>query len=351
VVTPEGTTTRIDACGRRVLDVGPDDGAWEGRDTATTAAAWADEIRAAFDAEKRTVYSGELVRRALLGLLYPLLLVAVLALLRWGSRHLKAALLVPRPGRRGLKVGPIHVLETSAERVFLARFVGVLRWALSIAFAYGLTAAMFRQLPGTREWAAAMVRPLAGSAASLAEGLVLLLPRLLVLGVLFAVLRLIIRGATRLFDQVRRGDGGLGALVTPETATPVEKTVKIVAVLVALVLAALILPGLGRQTLGAALLLAGLALALGAQQGAADLIAGLVVVYGRPFRTGQRIRVAEHEGTVVRKGLLHTVLHRADGSTVLVPNRLILSEVVILPASPSAAPGTVVERGGGNVAP
>ena len=193
-----------------------------------------------------------LLRRALLGLLYPVALVAVLALLRWLARRIQAALLVPRPGRRRIRIGPVNLLEAEAERFFLARLVGLLRWALSFGFAYVLLAAMFRQLPGTRDWAAAMVRPLADMAASIAAGTDRSPPAP-------ARPRRPLRGAPphpagrdRLFDQVRRGEAGFGPLVTAENATPVEKTVKIVLTAASLVLAALILPGLGGQTLGAA---------------------------------------------------------------------------------------------------
>lgn len=347
-VVPEAGALRIEACGRLVLDVAADDGAWEGRDAAATADAWARALREAFGSEKEAAYSGRLIRLALLGLFYPIGLVAALAVARALARRAQARLLVPRE-RRGIRVGPVHLLTTDAERAFLARIVGLTRWVVSIALVYGLLVAMFRQIPATRDWAAAMVRPIADLAADAGSGLLALVPRVLVLLAALIVLRLALRAVTRLFDQVRRREVGLGPLVSAENATPVEKTIKIVLIAAVLVLGALILPGEGGRTVAAALLLAGLALALGARRKAADLVAGLVVVYGRPFRTGQRIRVGRHEGTVVRKGLLHTVVTGRDGNAVLVPNRVVLGKPLAVIDPGSGFRGTVVLEAAGPV--
>lgn len=346
---PEGVVVRreegivtIVACERLVLTVQDVDAARLGVSVEEAAAEWAGVLGDALGEQKRDTYAARLLRRALVGLLIPIGFVAAIALVRTIFRRIHARLVQPSEGARGLRLGPLQLLATNAERRFVAGLLLLVRLALYAVLAYAFLVVLFRQLPTTQEWAARMSGPVLDLVERLGAGLIDLVPRLLVLAALIVGVRLTLRSIDRLFDQVRVGQLRFEPLLSVETAAPTEQTARIVVVAVGILLAGLVLPGAGGLTLQAVLLLGGVALALGAQRGAANLLGGLLVIYGRPFRTGQRVRIGRWIGTVDKKGLLHTILRTAGAGRVLVPNRLAMEQVVAILETPRRITGSLV---------
>ena len=94
----------------------------------------------------------------------------------------------PPEGKAGVRVGPIHLLGSPAERRFAGILVAVVAWVVYLLLVYGFLAVLFRQIPRTQEWAAAMIEPVGGLLASVGEGFLGLVPRLVVLLVLVVAL-------------------------------------------------------------------------------------------------------------------------------------------------------------------
>jgi small-conductance mechanosensitive channel len=340
VVLREGSGAALSVCGARFLEVTADDAAWEGRTVDETAARWADRVRQGFVAEKSARYSGALLRRAVAGLVYPLLLLSAILLARLGFRRWRKRLLDPPGEPRGIRLGPLHLLATSGERRFLATLVGAVSLLAYLVLAYAFVVALFREIPRTRGWARSMLEPLGEGWREAGPALLLLVPRLILVGVLLVLLRLVLRSLTRLFEQVRRGEFRAEPFLPPETAGPAELTARRAVVAVALFLATLVVPG-GRL-LQFGFLLAGLALALGASGLAANALAGVVTIFFRPFQRGDRVRLGTRTGTVTAKGLLHVALDADDGERLLVPNRVLIETGVAIPGPGRALAGEVV---------
>jgi small-conductance mechanosensitive channel len=82
----------------------------------------------------------------------------------------------------------------------------------------------------------------------------------------------------------------------------------------------------------------GLAVGLAVQDILRNFFAGIYLLFERPFRLGDKITVRDHHGTVVEIGLRTTSLRTDDDIQVLIPNGIVLAEVVINRSSyPSAA--------------
>ncbi|MCB1962917.1 MAG: mechanosensitive ion channel [Rhodocyclaceae bacterium] len=71
-----------------------------------------------------------------------------------------------------------------------------------------------------------------------------------------------------------------------------------------------------------------LALGLAAQDGIRNLIAGVVMIFNPPFRTGDMIQFGGHYGEVVRLDLSATWLQTFDDNTVMIPNAEFLKGAV-----------------------
>ena len=73
---------------------------------------------------------------------------------------------------------------------------------------------------------------------------------------------------------------------------------------------------------------AGAGVALAMQGVLGNLVAGLTIIFTRPFRVGDWVSIAKEEGEVLDISLSNTVLGHADMSRVVIPNRKIVGEIL-----------------------
>ncbi|HWY73857.1 MAG TPA: mechanosensitive ion channel domain-containing protein, partial [Burkholderiaceae bacterium] len=106
--------------------------------------------------------------------------------------------------------------------------------------------------------------------------------------------------------------------------------VRIVSVLVVGLFAIMALQNLGIELLPliAGLGVAGAGVALAAQGVLGNMVAGLTIIFTRPYRVGEFISIVGVEGNVEAISLFNTVLSHADRSRVVVPNRKIVGEIL-----------------------
>jgi small conductance mechanosensitive channel len=106
--------------------------------------------------------------------------------------------------------------------------------------------------------------------------------------------------------------------------------VRIVRVLVLGLFAIMALQNLGVELLPliAGLGVAGAGLALAAQGVLGNVIAGLTIIFTKPYRVGEFISIVGVEGSVESISLFNTVLVHGDRSRVVVPNRKIVGEIL-----------------------
>jgi small conductance mechanosensitive channel len=86
--------------------------------------------------------------------------------------------------------------------------------------------------------------------------------------------------------------------------------------------------GFNLTALIAGLSVAGVGVGLAMQGVLGNLVAGLVIIFTKPFRVGEYIDLLGKEGVVDRIDVFTTVLRHADLSRVVIPNRKIVGEVL-----------------------
>ncbi len=104
----------------------------------------------------------------------------------------------------------------------------------------------------------------------------------------------------------------------------------IVRVVVLILFGIIALQNLGVELLPliAGLGVAGAGIALAMQGVLGNMVAGLTIILTRPFRVGEYISIVKEEGRVETISLFNTTLSHADLSTVVIPNRKIVGEIL-----------------------
>jgi small conductance mechanosensitive channel len=72
----------------------------------------------------------------------------------------------------------------------------------------------------------------------------------------------------------------------------------------------------------------GVGIGLATQGVLSNVVAGLVIIFAKPFRVGEFIEIHEETGVVSSIDLLATKLMHADKSVVVIPNRKIVGEIL-----------------------
>ena len=130
--------------------------------------------------------------------------------------------------------------------------------------------------------------------------------------------------------------------VEPDHSLRLFKLARLVIIATAIVTAFPYVPGSDSAAFRGLSLLFGAVFTFGSSGAAANFAGGLLLVFSRLFRTGDRIRVGEVEGDVVELELLVTRLRTSKNEIVTVPNGSLLSGQVVNYSARAADEGLVL---------
>jgi small-conductance mechanosensitive channel len=109
-----------------------------------------------------------------------------------------------------------------------------------------------------------------------------------------------------------------------EWAEPTYKLVRIMVFAFLLVVIFPYLPGSGSPAFQGISVFFGVLLSLGSTSSIANVVAGIVITYMRPFKLGDRVKISETTGDVIEKSLLVTRVRTIKNVDVTIPNSIVL---------------------------
>lgn len=154
---------------------------------------------------------------------------------------------------------------------------------------------------------------------AIVDQLPLIVLGLVVFGIGLAIVGLIHRGIVR---------GTSSDRLDASVARLVQTLSRAVLVMLVVVLA-LSVAGVNVGALLAAIGIAGLAIAFALQSILENFIAGILLLWRKPFRPGDQVRLGDHEGVVDDIDLRVTTLIDYDGEVVLLPNATVFADPII----------------------
>lgn len=255
--------------------------------------------------------------------------VGALALLTWLFRRIKG-LLETRYRRRIQNLGIQSFEIVRAENIWRALYAAVsgLQILIIAAAIFAYLEFVLGRFPWTRRFAtnlmADVLRPIKGAGLDLLD----YLPNLVFLLVLCFVIRFSLRLVRLFFDSVARGRVVFAAFEA-EWALPTYKIVRFVILALAVIVAYPYIPGSDSAAFKGVSLLIGVVISLGSSSAMANTLAGLMLVYRRAFRVGDRVRIGEVLGDVTAVRLQVTHLRTLKNEEVTIPNSTIVNGHVV----------------------
>ncbi|MBS1961621.1 MAG: mechanosensitive ion channel [Bdellovibrionales bacterium] len=123
---------------------------------------------------------------------------------------------------------------------------------------------------------------------------------------------------------------------------PTYKLVRLLILALALVVMFPYLPGSGSPAFQGVSVFLGLLLSFGSSSAIANIVAGIVLTYMRPFRVGDRVKIADTMGDVTEKSLLVTRVRTIKNVEITVPNSLVLGNHIVNYSAEAAGPGLIL---------
>jgi len=275
-----------------------------------------------------------------LGLATLALVAALVVLARW-RRRIHARADAPRAeGRlaaleRRLGAGGVFV------RAFERRGLGLAHVAITALLVLVYLEAVFALIPLTRAFALTVLRYVLAPLEALWSGI------LARIGDLFfiAVVAVLVVYALRLLRWLAL-EASRGALELPgvdaDHALRLFKLVRMGVVAVALVMVFPYVPGSDSAAFRGLSLFFGALLTLGSSGTVGNLVGGVLLLFSRLFKVGDRIRVGEIEGDVLEIELLLTRLRTPKNELVSIPNGALLGGHVVNFSARAATDGLIL---------
>ena len=229
---------------------------------------------------------------------------------------------------KSIVVQDYELLDTARQVKLLTWTASFLRYvlmALQLAFSVPL---LFTIFPETRRFAYRLFGDIWRPVSDVLKDIADYLPNLLVVFLIVYAVRTLVRLLRYLAGEVKAERLKLRGFY-PDWAMPTYHIVRFL--LYAFMVAMLYpyLPGARNGAFQGISVFLGLMVSLGSGTVIANVMAGMVITYMRPFRLGDRIKLNNTVGNVVEKTSLVTRIRTVKNEVVTIPNSFILSQQTI----------------------
>lgn len=225
---------------------------------------------------------------------------------------------------KNLKYNNYTFLTKKQELQIILFLVKVFRWFIYAVLLYTLLPVLFSIFPFSRHWADALFNlvwsPMKGVIVSVWN----FLPNLFSILVIYFVMKYVIRFVKYIFSEINAEKLVLSGFHS-DWAMPTFSIVKFLLYAFMFVLIFPFLPGSDSNIFKGVSVFIGVLFSLGSSSAIANMVAGLVITYMRPFKIGDRIKIADVSGDVIEKTLLVTRIKTVKNEIITIPNSSVLS--------------------------
>jgi small-conductance mechanosensitive channel len=219
-------------------------------------------------------------------------------------------------------------VEPDQVRDLMQRGRQLIHWSLILLISYLLIPLLLGLFPPTQAIAEGLRGQIRDLLLSFLGGVVQAIPNLLSIAVILAITIVVVRASNSWFQAVDRGRVRIPGFYQ-EWALPTARLVAILLCMAGLAAAFPYIPGSDSKVFQGAGLFIGALAALGSSAVASNIISGLMLIYTRAFREGDRVEINGVVGVVQDRALLVTRLQTPRNELVSIPNASVIGASVV----------------------
>ncbi|RYZ91259.1 MAG: mechanosensitive ion channel family protein [Proteobacteria bacterium] len=236
----------------------------------------------------------------------------------------------------------------SFELLNSARIIAVLLWLaklsrvlLSISLVYIYVPLVLSFFPWTSNWAPKLLGYILNPLKTIWTVAINFIPNLFFIFAIIMLTRYMLKFTRFLFHEVELGHLQLNGFYK-EWASPTYKLVRVLILAFAFIMTFPYLPGSSSPAFQGISVFLGLLLSLGSSSAIANVVAGIVITYMRPFKIGDRVKIADTTGDIIEKNLLVTRIRSIKNVEITVPNSMVLGSHIVNYSSTSELEGLIL---------
>lgn len=280
------------------------------------------------------------------GILFSILITAAAIALMRGSTTFYRRISGRIEGWKGTLINPVRVktIEVlSEDRIadLLRATINVLQFATILFVAYFYVTLIFSFFEFSATWAATLFGYILDPVRSVVLSFIQYLPNVFFIAVIVFVTRYLLKFIHLFFTELQRGTISIPGFYS-EWAEPTYKIARFLVIAFAAIVIFPYLPGSESPAFQGVSVFLGILFSLGSTSAIANVVAGIVLTYMRPFKIGDRVKIAETIGDVVEKTLLVTRLRTVKNVDVTIPNAMVLGSHIINFSSSAVNRGLVL---------
>lgn len=267
----------------------------------------------------------KLAKRIGLELLFVVLIGLVLFLINKIFRRLKLFLI--RNDERffkGFKLRNHNVLSPEKHLQLVLKLIGIVRTAILIFVVYLSLPLLFSVFPSTERYTTTLLSWILKPAKLVLMSFVSFLPNLFSIGVIIVLFRYVVKIMKYFVDEIQNGNIHIEGFYS-DWAKPTFNIIKILVYAFVGVIIFPYLPGSDSPAFKGITVFVGILFSIGSSNAIANMVAGLVITYMRPFKIGDFIKIGEVSGEVIEKTALVTRVRTPKMEDITIPNATVLS--------------------------
>ncbi|NUN08928.1 MAG: mechanosensitive ion channel [Ignavibacteriaceae bacterium] len=282
------------------------------------------------------------IKTGLLIILYTALLYAIIKGIHYTGRVMIANFRKWKGTKlRSLEVKNYEILSADRMAETLTLFTKVIRFLLFLIVIYTYLAIVFSLFAFSRTWADKLFDYIMNPLEKVWFSFLGFLPNLFFIIVLVFVFRYLIKVVRFIFLEIDKGALRVEAF-HQDWAMPTFKIVRFMILVLAAIIIFPYLPGSDSPFFQGISVFLGILFSLGSSSAIANMVSGVVLTYMRPFKIGDRVKIADTMGDVVEKTLLVTRVRTVKNVDITIPNSMVLGSHIINFSSSAEEKGLIL---------
>lgn len=224
----------------------------------------------------------------------------------------------------GIKIKNYQLLDSDRQLNFLITVTNIVRIVVVVFSLYLALPLLFSIFPQTAGWADLLLGWILAPVGKVLMGIINYLPNLFTIAVIYLFTRYTVKLLGFLAREIQQGNLVVEGFY-PDWAIPTFNVVKFLLYAFMFVIVFPYLPGSDSPVFQGVSVFLGLLFSIGSSSAIANIVAGFVITYMRPFKVGDRVQIGDIKGDVLEKTLLVTRLRTIKNEEITVPNASVLS--------------------------
>ncbi|MFG4001803.1 mechanosensitive ion channel family protein [Flavobacterium aquidurense] len=225
---------------------------------------------------------------------------------------------------KGFNYNNIKILSPQKQQSLLMQLYSFVKGITLVLIVYLSLPILFSIFPATEAYTTTLLRWILTPAKLAVMGFVDFLPSLVTIVVIVFIFKYTIKVIRFFFDEIKKENIKIDGFYS-DWAMPTFNIVRFLLLAFMVVIIFPYLPGSDSPIFKGVSVFVGILFSLGSSNAIANMVAGLVITYMRPFKIGDFIKIGDVSGEVIEKTALVTRIRTPKFEDITIPNATVLS--------------------------